>query len=116
MGGFRSPGIRRGQRFGTLSQFSELLSIINHTLFPRPVNGLLHILGGGLTLAPRRGKTDGKGNLTAAQLGFSAAQDGTITCNSDRLYELFETNMLHACRDEQCGCAFNSSLIKIGNH
>ena len=43
---------------------------------------------------PADGKTEATGNPTAAQLGFSAAQDGTITCNSDRLYELFETNML----------------------
>ena len=42
----------------------------------------------------RSGKTEATGNPTAAQLGFSAAQDGTITCNSDRLYELFETNTL----------------------
>ena len=34
------------------------------------------------------------GNPTAVQLGFIAAQDGTITCNSERLYELFETNTL----------------------
>ena len=43
---------------------------------------------------PADGKTEATGNPTAAQLGFSAAQDGTITCNSDRLYELFETNTL----------------------
>ena len=54
---------------------------------PFTENGMFYTL-------PTDGKTDGKGNLTAAQLGFNAAQDGTITCNSDRLYELFETNML----------------------
>ena len=43
---------------------------------------------------PADGKTEATGNPTAAQLGFSAAQDGTITCNSDCLYELFETNTL----------------------
>ena len=34
--------------------------IVNHTLFPRPVNGLLHILGGGLALAPRRAVQEGQ--------------------------------------------------------
>lgn len=43
---------------------------------------------------PADGKTEATGNPTAAQLGFSTAQDGTITCNSDHLYELFETNTL----------------------
>ncbi len=43
---------------------------------------------------PADGNIEATGNPTAAQLGFNAAQDGTITCNSDRLYELFETNTL----------------------
>ncbi len=43
---------------------------------------------------PTDGNIEATGNPTAAQLGFNTAQDGTITCNSDRLYELFETNTL----------------------
>ena len=45
-------------------------SIINYTLFPRPVNGLLHILGSGLALAPRRAVQEGQ------NLGLGAVLTG----------------------------------------